>query len=436
MKFNPTLRCFDNKIPTVLKADGIYIFTKKGKVLDTTAGGTSYAVLGWNNKIVTKSLHNQLKKFCHIDYKIWEDPNVDKLSKKILSKAEHSLDKVYYCGNSGAEANEAAMKLSFLTHQANGKTKKKHFIGRLQSYHGMTTDALSVAERPNYNLFSVMHNKNRSLIPQHHYLNEKKKNETEKDYAVRSASYLEKEILRIGPDNVSAFIGETIMGGLVGDVEPVGNYWKLIRKICDKYDVHLILDECYCGLGSSGKIYCCDYDKITPDFITVAKCLTAGYVPLSAVVTKSEFDRKIKKKFGKILHSSTNQGHSLGIAAALAVQNLIHEKKTLMNINSQGNFMRDIIEDELKNHEFFHDVRGRGLRFSFEYKCENMNDFGTELSEIMLNKHKIFISGKFHRVCFTPAFIISRKESERVMDTFITEFKKTSKKKKYCSSFF
>ena len=425
---NHTLRVFNNKLQKIIKAKGIYLYTQNKKILDTTAGGTSYAVLGWENKIINQAINNQLKKFCHIDYKIWNDPNIDILSKKLLSKAEHKLDKVYYCGNSGAEANEAAMKLSFLAHQANGKTKKKHFIGRLQSYHGITTDALSIADRPNLNLFNVMHNKSRSLIPQHHYLKEKFKNETKIEYAKRSAGYLEKEILKIGPDNVSAFIGETIMGGLIGDVEPVGNYWSLIRKICDKYDVHLILDECYCGLGSSGKIYCCDYDKITPDFITVAKCLTAGYVPLSAVITRSKFDKSIKSKFGQILHTSTNQGHSLGVAAALAVQNLIHDKKTLSNIYSQGEFMRNIITSELQKHEFFYDVRGRGLRFSFEYNCKKKNEFGSRLSQIMLDKHNILISGKWHRICFTPAFIIKRKECEKVLDCFLKEFKLLSKK--------
>ena len=88
------------------------------------------------------------------------------------------------------------MKLSFLAHQANGKTKK-HFIGRLQSYHGITTDALSIADRPNLNLFNVMHNKSRSLIPQHHYLKEKFKNETKIEYAKRSAGYLEKKFSKL-----------------------------------------------------------------------------------------------------------------------------------------------------------------------------------------------------------------------------------------------
>ena len=98
---NHTLRVFNNKLQKIIKAKGIYLYTQNKKILDTTAGGTSYAVLGWENKIINQAINNQLKKFCHIDYKIWNDPNIDILSKKLLSKAEHKLDKVYYCGNSG-----------------------------------------------------------------------------------------------------------------------------------------------------------------------------------------------------------------------------------------------------------------------------------------------------------------------------------------------
>ena len=128
--YTNTLRNFDKKTLKVKKAEGIYLYNNNRKILDTTAGATSFAVLGWNNKKINKAILNQLIKFSHIDYKVWEDPNITKLSKILLSKAAHNLNKVYYCGNSGAEANEAAMKLSYSTHQSNGFFKKKYFIGR------------------------------------------------------------------------------------------------------------------------------------------------------------------------------------------------------------------------------------------------------------------------------------------------------------------
>jgi adenosylmethionine-8-amino-7-oxononanoate aminotransferase len=423
-----TIKVFNDKLQNIIKSDGLYLFTRNKKILDMTAGGFSFAVLGMNNQKVVNKINQQLKKFCHIDYKTWNDPNIEKLSTVILSKKKHTLDKIYYCGNSGAEACEAAMKLSYTTHLANGYKNKKWFIGRHQSYHGINTDSLSIAERPGLEIYKDFFSKFRALIPQHYYKRYSFKKESEEEYSERSANYLENMILKIGPENVSAFIGETILGGLLGDVVPTVNYWKLIRKVCNKYDVHLILDEVYCGLGASGKIYCCDWDGITPDFIFIGKNLAAGYGALSAVVTKSVFEKKIKEKFGRIPHGSTYQAHSLGIAAALEVQKIIHNKKTLDNINYLGEYMRKILINELSSHPFFYDVRGRGLRFSIEYKCNNQNEFGLKLKEVMLNSFNIFINSKWHRACFTPAYIITKSQCDFFLDKFIQTFKKVSLK--------
>lgn len=424
---NYTFRVFNKKLLKINKADGIYLYTSENKkILDTTGGSTSFNTLGWNNTHINKAITAQLKKFSHIDYKFWNDENVEKLSKILLEKSEHKLDYVYYSGNSGSEACEAAMKLSYLTHLSNGE-KKTWFIGREQSYHGITTDALSIADRPNLDIFNPLLPLKRAKIKQHHYLKEKHPNESIEHYAKRSAFELEKKILELGPSNVCAFIGETMMGGLVGDVPPTKNYWKYIRHICDKYNIHLILDECYSGLGSSGKYYCCDWDGITPDFIFVAKILTSGYVPLSAVITKKKFAIKIYNKFERLLHGSTFQGHSLGIAAAIATQKIVTKERMINHIKKTGEYLRNNLFNELKNNNFFLDIRGRGLRFSLEYNCKDKNNFGLKLTENMFKKHSIIISGKWHRVCFTPAFIINKKQCDLVLDKFIKEFRLLSK---------
>ena len=400
----------------------MYLYSKKRKILDVTAGGTSFAVLGWSQKKIIEAINKQNRKFCHIDYKIWEDENINKLSKLLLSQAEHKLDAVYYPGNSGSDACEAAMKLSFQTHQAQGNKKKKWFIGRDQSYHGINSDSLSIADRPNLNIYKSFFSKFRTRVSQNFYLRERQNGEKEIEYTKRCVQELEKKILKIGPENICAFVGETIMGGLVGDVEPSKDYWKLIRKLCTKYNIHLILDECYCGLGSSGKIYCCDWDKVTPDFIFVAKNLAAGYAPINAVITRKKYTNQILNKFGRIQHSSTYQAHSSSIAAAYATQKIIHTKKILKNVFDQGNYMRRVLKDTLSGHDFYFDVRGRGLRFSIEFQCKNVNLFTTSLARQMLDRHNIFISGKFHRVCFTPAFIITKKQADYILENFFKEF--------------
>jgi adenosylmethionine-8-amino-7-oxononanoate aminotransferase len=191
--------------------------TKNGRYLDTTAGGTSYAILGWQNEVVNCAIRDQLDKFGHIDYKMWNDPNVELLASVMLAKAPSGVAKVYFSGNSGAEACEAAMKMSFQAHQIMGNLNKKWFISRKQSYHGSTADALALGDRPNLDFYKPMLSPYRAHVSMHHYKKNGFPGESEGDYANRCAEELEKLILKIGPENVAAFVGETIMGGLVED---------------------------------------------------------------------------------------------------------------------------------------------------------------------------------------------------------------------------
>ena len=410
----------------VVKAEGCYLFTKKKKYLDLTGGSTSYAILGWSNSKVNQSIKNQIKKFNHIDYKVWTDPNLEELSKILCKNKKNKLEKVYFSGNSGAEACEAAMRMSYQVHYDLKKPKKRWFISRTQSYHGSTADALSLGERPNLEFYRKGLSKKRARIEMHHPKYLMQNGESLDAYARRSSSLLEKKILQIGPENVAGFVGETIMGGLVGDVPPAPNYWKYIRKICDKYDVHLLLDEIYCGTGTSGKMYCCDYDKITPDFLFIGKTLAAGYGALSAVITTKKISDIIKKVQGRLQHTTTYQGHSLSAAAALSVQKIVNNKKFLRQVDYMGNHMREILISELRNHDFFFDVRGRGLRFSFEYNCKKRDAFSEKLGQILKEKYSLLVSSKFHRVCFTPPLILTKKEAETSLEIYIKEFKKLS----------
>jgi adenosylmethionine-8-amino-7-oxononanoate aminotransferase len=410
--------------PFVDRAEGLYVFTKDGrKILDTSGGGTSYAILGWCHPEVNSAIEKQLKRFGHMDYKIWSDENTEELARILVSRANHGLDRVYFAGNSGAEACEAAMKMSYQVHQDLGLKDKRWFISREQSYHGSTADALALGERPNLEFYRPMLSPYRAHIPMHHPLYLKREEESLDDYARRSAQQLEDKILEIGPDKVCAFVAETIMGGLVGDVPPAPTYWKHIRSVCDKYNVHLILDEVYCGTGSSGKVYCCDYDDVRPDFIFIGKTLAAGYGALSAVITSREVEDVIKKYQGRLQHTTTHQAHSLSVAAALAVQKIVHTDEFLAHVFQLGNYMRKTLTEELGGLPIYRDVRGRGLRFSFEYQTGNPNEFGSKLAAAVLEKHNILINAKWHRVCFTPGLLLSKAQADEVLDACIAEIK-------------
>lgn len=371
-------------LPKVEKAHGAYIYTSGGKFLDLTSGGTSYSILGWNDPDINKAVIEQLEKFGHIDYKIWNDTNVSALAELLVKENSFGLTRCYFSGNSGAEACEAAMKMSFQAHQQMGKTQKKWFISRKQSYHGSTSDALVLGDRPNLDFYKPMLSPYRRQIQMHHFNALRKNGETEYEYADRCVQELEDMICDIGPENVCGFVGETIMGGLVGDVPPVGDYWKKIKELCTKYDIHLILDEVYCGTGTSGKYFCFEYDNVRPDFVFMGKTLAAGYGALSVVMTTEEIFEQIAGSIdSRLQHTTTHQAHSLSLAAALAVQQKIKVSHFLNSVKRKGEIFRESFRELLGENSQIIDIRGRGMRFSIEHSvpCKIKNSLVAILRE-------------------------------------------------------
>jgi adenosylmethionine-8-amino-7-oxononanoate aminotransferase len=422
---NKVFRVFldDRQLPSVSSATGSSILVGKSKFLDTTAGGTSYAILGWNDPRVNDAVTTQLKKFGHIDYKIWNDPNLELLAKIILQNSPAELSKVYFAGNSGAEACEAAMKMSYQAHQINGNLGKRWFISRKQSYHGSTSDALMLGDRPNLDFYKPMLSPFRTNVSMHHYKKNSLVGESENDYADRCAVELEDKILEIGPENVAAFVGETIMGGLVGDVPPVGDYWKKIKLICQKYNVHLILDEVYCGTGTSGTYFCFEQDDVSPDFVFIGKTLAAGYGAISAVITTNAIYEIISSSTDKRLqHTTTHQAHSLSVAAALKIQQIVSDEHFLEEVRKKGEYFRMLLADGLEKYDFIIDIRGRGLRFSVEHDVKDQENFGKKFEEIAKGRHNVLFNAKWHRICLTPPLIIDFKEIEIAAKAAISTF--------------
>ena len=404
---------------------GVFLYTKnKQKYIDSTAGMTGSISLGWGNKIIEKNIIKQLKKIAHIDYKSFKDENRELLKNLILKNKKNKLNEIFYAGQSGAEANEGAMKLSFQYHQAKGRKNKKWFISRFQSFHGSTSDSISIGDKKNLNLFKDFYPNFRTKVSEHNVYRHKRSSETEDEYTNRCVDEIKKKIIKIGPDNICAFVAETVMGGLVGDVPPSKNYWKKIRKLCDIYKIHIICDEVWCGAGTTGKNFSIDWDDITPDFVTFGKTLTSGYVPLSVIMTKKEILAEIKSKFKTVLlPSSTYQGHSLGVAAGVASQKIINDNLFHSQTIKKGHYLRKTLNEQLKDIDFFKNVRGRGMRNSFEFHTSNNDLFSYYIRKHSLNTHNLILNARWHRVCFSPAINIKKQEIDIIIGKFIKTYK-------------
>ena len=369
------------------------------------------------------------------DYNEFINPKLEKLSKRIVNHCTYKNNKIWYSGNSGSEALEAAMKLSYSVHFSKGKKKKIKFLHRSQSFHGASLHPLSVSTIDIFDVFKNLKTKN-IKINQNNIFTEYssktlmglKKNETEKEHLDRNLKNLEETIKKNNPENICAMVGETQLGSLVGDVPPQKGYWKGVQKILKKYDIHLILDEIYCGMGRGGKLFNFEYDGIDPDFVCVGKNTTSGCIPFSFVLSKAKYQDIIINKIGRVNLGHTFQGHSLGVAACNELINIIEKKKLMKRVNRISSFITKTINEELENCEIFKNIRGRGFALAVEHNTKNNIEFSKDLKRKMLNDHKILMNIKFHRTSMTPCFNMKMENIENTLEVFIKNFKILSKK--------
>jgi len=415
---------------SIVEGEGMYLHASNGnRYLDFTSGSVQNSILGFNNQFVLEKISKQLNKVSSIDYKSWIDENRTELAALIVGQAPNGLNKVFFSGQSGSEACEAALQLSFQSHFESGFKDKIYFISRKESYHGSTINSMVCGDRKHLNYMEKLWPTNHIKVSAHDPIHGTEADESSDSYLERSLSEFQAVIDRLSANKISAFIGEPIMGALQGDIPPHPDYWRRMSEICKKNDIHLILDEIYTGTGISGKYFCCDWDNgVTPDFILMCKTLGAGYAPLSIVLTSDEIENSIMSGTGRVSYSSTHQGHTLCSAAALAVQTYILENGLIQHANSLGQYMRNVIKNELRENVFFTSVHGRGLRFSLEYGSTDNYNFGEEIRFRLKEDFKLLIDSKWHRIGFRPAMICSQEQADETLEKVLETFKKVSSK--------
>ena len=138
------------------------------------------------------------------------------------------------------------------------------------------------------------------------------------DCRLRCAIALDETIRKVGPNIVSAFLAETVSGASLASYPPPPDYWKVIREICDRHQVLLILDEVMCGMGRTGRWFGADHYGVVPDIMTLGKGMAGGTLPLSAVAVGSEHVEALGKRGGNFAHGGTFSHHSVSCAAGLA----------------------------------------------------------------------------------------------------------------------
>jgi acetylornithine/N-succinyldiaminopimelate aminotransferase len=314
------------RLPRVIvKGEGCYLYDADGnKILDMFPGW-AVSALGHCHPKVVEALRRQAGELLHIDNTFYSEPQG--VLAKLLSERAFG-GKCFFC-NSGAEANEAALKLARL-HTAQEKYK---FITAEGSFHGRTFATVTATAQPKY------HEGFLPLLPGFVYV-------PFNDVAALESAF---------SDEVAAVMIEPIQGE--GGINVAGaEYLQAIRRLCDEKGAVMILDEVQTGIGRTGKWFGYQHFEVEPDIITMAKALGGG-VAIGAMMAKDEVAASLIP--GK--HASTFGGNCLACAAGVAVIEAIEEDKLLKNAAELGQYTKDKLEQLKQKHSLIDSVRGIGL---------------------------------------------------------------------------
>ncbi len=353
-------RNLNHDYPTAVKGDGPYIVDREGRRYLDASGGAAVSCLGHSDEAVAQAIKDQVSQLAYAHTSFFTSDPMEQLADFLIERAPAGLDSVYFVSG-GSEAVEAALKLARQYFVEIGQPQRKHLIARRQSYHGNTLGALATGgnawRRQQFEplLINVSH-----VSPCYAY-RDQQPDETPEAMGIRLAAELEEEILRLGAENVMAFVAEPVVGATLGAVTAVPGYFRRIREVCDRYGVLLILDEVMCGMGRTGSLFAAEQEGVTADLITIAKGLGAGYQPIGATLVSQRIRDAIANGSGFFQHGHTYIGHATACAAALAVQQTIESRDLLTRVNVLGEGLKARLNERFADHAHVGDIRGRGL---------------------------------------------------------------------------
>lgn len=359
-----------------IKGRGSYVYTEDGTEYLDLYGGHAVISIGHSHPEYIKAVNDQVSKLAFYSNSV-KNTLQEKLAHKIGEISGYPEYSLFLC-NSGAEANENAMKLaSFIT-------GRKKILAFSKAFHGRTSGAVVATDNPKIQS-PFNKTENITFVP------------------LNDIEAVKKEL---SSQEFAAVIIEGIQG-VSGIHSPSDLFLKELETECQKTGTLLILDEIQSGYGRTGNFFAHQHAGIKPDIITSAKGIANGF-PFAAVLISP----KIEAKKGML--GTTFGGNHLGCAAALAVIKVIEDENLLENARETGEYLIS----ELKKLPQIEDVRGRGLMIGFEVKGWN----GSELRKKLLFDHHIFTGGAGERtVRLLPALTLSKQQS----DHFIESLKKT-----------
>lgn len=400
--------------------NGVWLRDDEGKEYLDAMSGLWCASLGYSTPRLAEVASEQMKTmaYSHLYKHRSHGPAVE-LAEKLLSIAPANMAKVHF-QNSGSEANDVAIKLAWYYFDAIGKPEKRKIIARNGAYHGSSVATVSLTGKPdmhvgfNLPLDGFLH------TDQPYYYRYAEEGESEEAYADRLAVNLEALIEREGPETVAVFFAEPLIGSS-GAIAPPATYFDKVHKILKKHDILFVADEVITGFGRTGNMWGCNTFDLEPDIITCAKALSAGALPISALMMSDRIYQALRlqsEKLGSFAHGHTYGGHPACAAVALETLKIYDEMDLPNHCKVLSRKLEQVLRP-LENHALVGAVQPTGFIAGIEITKDaaSRTPFPDDLNvpgqvEEEAAKNGLIVKSIGSRICMAPPFVIKDDELE------------------------
>jgi adenosylmethionine-8-amino-7-oxononanoate aminotransferase len=374
--------------------------------------------VGYGRSVLADAAAEQMKALAFSSaYGGFGTPPTIKLAAKLAEIAPGDLEVTYFASG-GGEANDTAYKIARLYWKLRGEPQKVNIVSRLRDYHGLTYAATSATGLANF------WKGYEPLAPGflHAPAPDPYRFSGEGSAGAAYVAATEKVIVEAGPETVAAVVAEPVQGA-GGVIVPPGDYFPLLRQLCDRYRILLITDEVITGFGRTGRWFAAEHWNLRPDMMLFAKGVTSGYLPLSGVMMTAAVHEVLKSVKGMFTHGFTYSGHPTACAVALRNLQILEDENLVERVAETGAHLQRRLE-ALREHAIVGDVRGLGLLGGVELvrDRESKQPFeasvgaGRRVWLAALEQGVIVRAVGGDVIAISPPFVISEAQIDRIVE--------------------